>query len=284
MSAEHRAAGAAEANRARALLQRWCRAPLAGSAPRVLCIVAHPDDEVLGLGARMASVAAELHVAYVSDGAPENECFYRPLGFERREHYAAARRTEARRALELAGVAGARAHELGVTDQQVTPALERVVDWLVSLIPTVAPEAVLTHAYEGGHPDHDATACAVHVALECLGRSRPLWEFASYHLRGAELVRGQFIGEAGCGQECVVLDGVARQRKLRLLECHATQREFWSTFPLDAEHFRPAPRYDFKSPPAAPFFYDRVDWGVSGAAFLAGARRLLAAHGIAEPC
>jgi LmbE family N-acetylglucosaminyl deacetylase len=271
-----------------AVLQRWCRAPALGEAPRVLAVVAHPDDEVLGFGGRMSHVAAQLHVAYVSDGAPDDERFYRPLGFERRADYAGARRAEMRRSLALAGLAASQTHELGVVDQHVTSSLERVVEWLMALIARVAPDAVLTHAYEGGHPDHDATACAVHVALHRLGfgqgRFRPLWEFASYHARGSELVRGQFIPDPAHAEERIQLDAATRELKLRLLDCHATQREFLWTFPVDAEAFRVAPEYDFLRPPAAPFFYDRMDWGVSGAAFLLAARRLHHVYGICGPC
>jgi LmbE family N-acetylglucosaminyl deacetylase len=270
------------------VLQRWCRAPALGEAPCVLAVVAHPDDEVLGFGGRMGHVAAQLHVAYVSDGAPDDERFYRPLGFEHRADYAAARRAEARRGLALAGLPESQTHELGVVDQHVSSCLERVVEWLLPLITRVAPDAVLTHAYEGGHPDHDATACAVHVALHRLGfgqgRFRPLWEFASYHARGAELVRGQFIADPACPEHHIQLDAATRALKLRLLECHATQREFLWTFPVDTETFRVAPEHDFSKPPAAPFFYDRMDWGVSGGAFLLAARRLQHAYGVSVPC
>ena len=248
----------------------------------MLAVVAHPDDEVIGFGGRMSHVAAQLHVAYVTDGAPDDERFYRPLGFEHRRDYADARRSEVRSSLALAGMSESQMHELGVVDQHVTSALQRVVDWLLWLIPRVAPDAVLTHPYEGGHPDHDATACAVHVALRRLcfvqRRFRPLWEFTSYHARGAELVRGEFIPDASRPEEHVQLDDAARELKLRLLDCHATQREFLRTFPVAAEHFRIAPDYDFSRPPAAPFFYDHMDWGVSGAAFLLAARRLCRAY------
>jgi LmbE family N-acetylglucosaminyl deacetylase len=269
-------------------LRRWCRAPALGEAPRVLAVVAHPDDEVLGFGGRMGHVAAQLHVAYVTDGAPDDERFYRPLGFEHRRDYAAARRAETRSGLALAGIPEGQVHELGVVDQHVTSALEQVVDWLLALMTRVAPDAVLTHPYEGGHPDHDATACAVHVALQRLGfgqgRFRPLWEFTSYHARGAELIRGQFIADASQAEEHIQLDDAARELKLRLLDCHATQREFLWTFPVEAERFRLAPNYDFSQPPRAPFFYDRMDWGVSGAAFLLAARRLRDAYEVAGAC
>jgi LmbE family N-acetylglucosaminyl deacetylase len=162
--------------------------------------------------------------------------------------------------------------------------LDALIELAHALIASVRPEVVITHPYEGGHPDHDATACAVHVALhELRQRGAPspaLLEFASYHVRGAELAYGELIPEPSVPARCIELDASARRRKLELLECHATQRHVWQRFPLEREHFRVAPRYDFRSPPAAPFFYDQVDWGTSGRELLALFRRCLDDRGI----
>jgi N-acetylglucosamine malate deacetylase 2 len=46
------------------------------------------------------------------------------------------------------------------------------------------PEVIVTHSYEGGHPDHDACAFAVHHALE-LTRAQPvpvIVEASFYHI------------------------------------------------------------------------------------------------------
>ena len=79
---------------------------------------------------------------------------------------------------------------------------------------------------------------------------------------------GCFLPDALAPEEHVALDERARADKQRLLECHATQRSFCRLYPLDVERFRLAPAYDFTRPPAAPFHYDRVAWGVNGEQFL----------------
>src|SRR3954470_3923012 len=48
-------------------LDRFCG--LAGPKPRVLVVSAHPDDDVIGAGARMAALD-DLRVVYLTGGAP----------------------------------------------------------------------------------------------------------------------------------------------------------------------------------------------------------------------
>src|SRR5690606_4939882 len=160
-------------------------------------------------------------------------------GFQRRADYAAARHAEAVAALALAGVPRAHVHELGFVDQAVVQRLEALIERAAALISALAPDAVLTHPYEGGHPGHDATACAVHAALQTLARDgapRPaLLEFASYHVRGEGLAYGEFIVDPAVEMRSVALDASARRRKLELLRCHGSQETVWRAFPLERE-------------------------------------------------
>ncbi len=60
------------------------------------------------------------------------------------------------------------------------------------LAPLVArADAVLTHAYEGGHPDHDAVAFAAHAAARRAGR--PVFEMPFYHAAPEGWARQVFL-------------------------------------------------------------------------------------------
>jgi LmbE family N-acetylglucosaminyl deacetylase len=268
-------------------LDRWC-APNPRVCPRALVFAPHPDDEILGLGAQLFARGARLHVAYVSDGAPENPTFFRTLGFATRGAYADARRAEARAALAIAGVAPERVHELGAVDQAVCRELGAIARRAAELIAAIEPEVVFAPPYEGGHPDHDATALAVHAALQLLLRQKrpvpPALEYASYHLERDRLVFGEFLPEPSARTHELRLAPAASREKARMLACHVTQSAFLREFPADREPVRTAPAYDFRRAPAAPFHYDRADLGVRGAEFLASAARALSELELPSPC
>jgi LmbE family N-acetylglucosaminyl deacetylase len=252
----------------------------------VLAVAAHPDDEVLGLGGRLRILGERVHVVYVSDGAPLNPRFHRELGFADRNAYARARKIEARQALALAGIGESRIHELNAVDQAVVHDLERVTRELVAILCDVNPACVVSHPYEGGHPDHDATACAVHIAAD-RSRSRnftgQLLEFASYHLREDGLHFGEFAALPTMPQRCVVLDAESQRLKQRMLECHRTQSAVWRLFPLDCERFREAPAYDFQASPPAPY-YDHFDFGVTSSELSFCLREFTRSSNLNRPC
>jgi LmbE family N-acetylglucosaminyl deacetylase len=137
---------------------------------RVLVVAAHPDDETIGASTMLAT-RHELTVIHVTDGAPRDRRWWPRGAPSSREEYARLRRREADAALALAGVDSARIHRLGLVDLEACRALPELITVLRDAIDRARPELLITHAYEGGHPDHDAVAFA--VAEACAGLARP---------------------------------------------------------------------------------------------------------------
>lgn len=251
----------------------------------LMAVVAHPDDEVLGLGGRLPYLH-RLHILFVTDGAPRDMADGHRLGFATQEEYAAARVREADAALSALGVGPERIHRLGFVDQDVVRRVEDLTERISALIQECRPEAVITHAYEGGHPDHDAVAMAVHLAcrkLKAGGQPAPaLIEFAGYHdPDGSGRMATSTFLPAPVPAVAVRLKEEEREQKSRALACYATQSDIVGRFSVDKERFREAPEYKFTAPPH-PWrpFYEHFVRGLDGAAWLALARRALERCGL----
>lgn len=227
-------------------------------------VVAHPDDETIGAGASLR-LFDDLTVVHVTDGAPRRGGDAEAAGHASASAYAAARRAELADAL-AAGRCRAPCLELGVPDQAASDRMAAVADRLAVIFTERGVRAVLTHPYEGGHPDHDATAFAAHLAA---GRARPppaLVEMAGYHA-GADggVVTSRFL-PGDPAPTVVALDEAERAAKGAMLRCFRSQQATLAIFGCEAECFRPAPRYDFGRPPhPGTLHYERHDWGMTGA-------------------
>ena len=243
-----------------ALLDRLCARTAAPDYTRVLLVCAHPDDDVIGAGTRLSRLPRAI-IAFVTDGAPADMGDATRLGFPTSASYAAARAREAEAALALAGVDASRIVRLGLVDQEVTPCMAELALLLAATFRDTAAEVVVTHPYEGGHPDHDATALAVRLAcrvLRAAGEPAPgLVEFAGYHAGGALGIEVQeFLPATGSEVVTARLDAAERDLKRRMLAAHASQQAILRFVPVDRERFRPAPAYDFRLPPhpGRPFY------------------------------
>ena len=247
----------------------------------VLIVAAHPDDETLGAGGVLPHLPL-LAIAHVTDGAPADPRWWGDPAFRSRDEYAYARRVELNRALELAAIPPGRDRALGYRDQRAMHHLADIADDVARLIDELRPGVVLTHSYEGGHPDHDAAAFAVHAARELAGGNAPaVVELALYHADEKGIATGDFLpGDADVVS--IPLSRVDQERKRRMLACFATQAATVALFPeLGVERFRRAPEYDFTQPPhAGTLYYERFDFGITGAEWRALAAGALDALGI----
>lgn len=235
--------------------------------PRALLVFAHPDDETVALGARIARYGAG-YLLHVTDGAPRNEHDSRAHGFTSWREYHKARVAELNCALDLAGIGGMNRSCLEIPDQEAGMHLVEASRRIAETIATLQPEVIFTHPYEGGHPDHDACAFAVHhaVAMSAAeGNSAPQTiECGFYHAGDLGIETGRFLPAAGNLPEAVYdLSADEQAHKRALLQCFVTQKETLSYYSLVQERFRIAPHYDFTRPPhSGPAFYDGFPWGM----------------------
>jgi N-acetylglucosamine malate deacetylase 2 len=236
---------------------------------RILVIAAHPDDETIGASALIGPPHHAI-VLHITDGAPRDRRWW-PAGIDDRLVYARVRALEAERALAHVH---ARRVALGLMDQEVVHALPCLVRVLAAHVERCAPDLIVTHAYEGGHPDHDAVALAVSLARDLVARPPPLYEMALYHGAGGGLVTGDFIG--GGPSIHHALDPEQQARRRAMLACFASQAATLAPFAgLAHERYRAALRYDFSRPPhAGPLRYEQLGFPITGESWRALAARL----------
>ncbi len=251
-------------------------------------VIAHPDDETIGCGAQLARWAGATLVM-MTDGAPADLKDARAQGFATAADYAVARRSELLQALAIAGVPEKAVVFLDIPDQQVARRLVEATRRLVELIEARALGILFTHAYEGGHPDHDATAFAVHAAVRLVergGREVLVVEMPFYRSGNGRMILQQFTAAPGTTELTVHLSPEEQTLKRGLMAAHRTQAAILAPFETDTERFRIAPRYDFAElPNGGRLLYDERDWGLTGSEWPALARAALAELGLTgAPC
>ena len=250
-----------------------------------LVVVAHPDDEIISAGVSLKHMP-RVGIICVTDGAPRRGPYAQAAGFDNWPDYVTARRNEATQALALLDREISPLHNLGVADQEATLELVDITRNLVHQFRSGFSH-VITHAYEGGHPDHDAIAFCVHAACVLLAKEVPpptIIEAPLYNAPHGEYIRCQFLPNDDAGASLSFnLTPAERDLKRRMFDCHKTQKEVLAPFELDEEQFRVAPRYHFSLPPhAGEVGFNKFNWPVTGEVWRTHAWRAMIELGLLE--
>jgi N-acetylglucosamine malate deacetylase 2 len=240
-------------------------------AAHVALVVAHPDDETIGLGGQLHRMRG-VTLVHLTDGAPSKPQTAQWHGFDTPDAYAAARRAELEQACDLAGVLPDRRLRLGVADQEASFHLVDLARRLAALFAERGIEAVFTHPYEGGHPDHDACAFAVRAAAALCARDGwkiTIREMTFYHARPDGFCVQAFAPIPAAPDIAVELAADALARRAQMVAAHATQAKMLAQFTKPVERYRAAPAYDFSAlPNGGLLHYANYDWGMSGERWL----------------
>ena len=239
---------------------------------RALVIVAHPDDECVAFGALLQRIALPM-VVYCTDGAPFDPYFWQAR-YGSREKYMELRKEEARSALQTVGVSDVtfladKPQAQGqLVDQELFRALSLAYRLLRETIAVASPTALLTLAYEGGHPDHDS--CNFLISQMSVDTGIPAYEAPLYHRAGWT---GEGINRRGLQRfitdskdEIDILPTETELKRKRFMcEQYPSQGDFLGFFDIGREVVRPLARYDYSRPPhEGTLNYEAWRWRMTG--------------------
>ncbi len=238
---------------------------------RTLVIVAHPDDETAGCGGLLQRIAEPV-VVFCTDGAPRDEFFWRK--FDSRLRYMRQREEEARKALSIIGAneliflaarpqQGPYPTDDLFVDQELYRAIPPTAEALAEVVQRYRPQALLTLAYEGGHPDHDV--CSFLTSVLARDHRLPAWEFPLYHRQSSGTLAFQQFVVPGESETVLALSRDEIERKRAMVAAYESQQLVMAEFDPGLERFRPLPKYDYTQPPhAGALNYEAWGWPMRG--------------------
>jgi len=131
-------------------------------------IVAHPDDEVISSSQMLYYLRDRIHIVYATDGDADS------IGIAEQV------RLEAQKALGILGI-NKNIHFLDIPEFEFYKHILEIRRRLVRILLEINPDLVITHAYEGGHFDHDLLRLVIDIIQRDGELTSDIAEFALYH-------------------------------------------------------------------------------------------------------
>ena len=228
---------------------------------RILVLIPHPDDEVVGAALAIRRAIAKGATVFGLDlthGCPPREALW---PWSRMTHGARVeiRRREATSAARELGIA--RLADDGLAARRLRHALPAAYAHVRAAAEAHAIDTLWVPAYEGAHADHDC-ANALAFALTRENPALAAWEFAEYSNAGGTRRANDFV-EARGGEISLALEDEDEGRwKTHLLRLYRSEafnlRNVSARSAPFHESFRPLPRHDYARPPhTGRLFYER---------------------------
>ena len=223
---------------------------------RILVLIPHPDDEVVGcaLALRRAVAAGDRCFGlYLTTGVPPRERLFpwQRHGYAARLARRRAEAEEAARVLNLTPV--------GFLDLPSRTLKSHIGDAAAAIRRALSDhmiEAIWTPAWEGGHQDHDvANVLASRFSDDCA-----VTEFSEYHFYGDRVRSGSFAMPNG-SEETVTASAEDAAWKRSLLALYRSERGNLAHIGVAQEQRRPLARYDYtQRPHPGTLFWERFHW------------------------
>jgi LmbE family N-acetylglucosaminyl deacetylase len=218
-------------------------------APRILVLVPHPDDEVVGCCAaigRARAQGARVFALYLSNGVPDRALFW-PWQRAGHETQVATRWREAEAAQALLGLEQAGRQD--VPTRVLRLRMAETLALIIRALDATGATMLWAPAYEGGHQDHDVTnALARRLRASAIGGRVAVWEFSEYHNAGGRVHAQAFIASNG-SETVLTLDGDEVARKRAALALYASEQANLGYIGSAREAFRPLATYDYAQAP-----------------------------------
>ena len=212
---------------------------------RVLIFAAHPDDETLACSGLLQRASTSL-VLFAVDGAPRRYGFEQKFGSLRA--YSEERFREASRALGLVPRCSfgrlARKDGTSFPDQHLFCELGEAFTSLERVTREFSPDLLVSHAFEGGHIDHDA--CHILAKHTASVLSIPQAEFSLYWRTARGEDAFQRFRDNRNDEIVLRLSPLELHVKRQMLAEYKTQPELKSFFRFETERFRPMAGRDYQ--------------------------------------
>jgi len=212
---------------------------------RLVLLVAHPDDESIGAGILLQRLR-HAYIVFCANGPSWWPPYWLNYGLPHKR--AQLRKQEAHHAIDITG----KNHSiqfLGYPVGWLVTHLDDAYRSLADLLRAWQPQQVVTHAFEGGHEDHDACsflACQLSKAFNF-----KVWEMPLYYREastGAE-IRQTFTTDDPDSEIITPISGSELEVKRAMLSAHKSQREIVARFDPAIEKFCPQPLHDYSRVP-----------------------------------